>query len=287
MITIKRIDSQKINDDDFNVSNLHEASLPPKDYKEVNSFGNTKNWIKSFHSDFQVINVKGFDLKWMKEAYNIGKFTRKFSDIYKYELEDFCERKCNKSIIFPKEGYFVRTEYVSLKKGIHGIGPYFDIKSIIESICTSTQQHATIEESDLELNIYLMKWLEMDSKKEFRVFVNNNKITGISVQNIYVENSYISSLSDDKLEIFVENVSKYFENDFTNIWKTTITSQKTNNYTFDMVILEKDMCNAKSFYFIESNPFGRNYAAGSALFHWIHDDVLYNDKGIIEFRCVI
>jgi hypothetical protein len=39
-----------------------------------------------------------------------------------------------------------------------------------------------------------------------------------------------------------------------------------------------------TFYFIEQNPFGANYAAGSSLFHWTIDEVLYNNDGVVEFR---
>lgn len=39
-------------------------------------------------------------------------------------------------------------------------------------------------------------------------------------------------------------------------------------------------------YFIEPNSFGKDYAAGSALFHWIDDyDALHNSD-IIEFRYI-
>ena len=38
-------------------------------------------------------------------------------------------------------------------------------------------------------------------------------------------------------------------------------------------------------YFIEVNPFGSNYSAGSSLFHWILDEkLLYNTDNIIYFR---
>ena len=78
----------------------------------------------------------------------------------------------------------------------------------------------------------------------------------------------------------------------TNIKKKII---HTSNYCIDVVILEND-----SLYFIEINSFGKEYAAGSALFHWLNDeDILQglkqnvshcndkndkNDKKTIYFR---
>jgi hypothetical protein len=56
------------------------------------------------------------------------------------------------------------------------------------------------------------------------------------------------------------------------------------NYTFDLVLL-----NDSTFYFIEPNSFGKEYSAGSALFHWINDsDILLNEScNEIEFRYTI
>ena len=40
-------------------------------------------------------------------------------------------------------------------------------------------------------------------------------------------------------------------------------------------------------YFIEPNCFGKYYAAGSALFHWIHDHDKLHDTSCVELRyCV-
>ena len=39
-------------------------------------------------------------------------------------------------------------------------------------------------------------------------------------------------------------------------------------------------------YFIEPNPFGKDYASGSALFHWIIDHDVLHDANAIEFRYV-
>ena len=48
----------------------------------------------------------------------------------------------------------------------------------------------------------------------------------------------------------------------------------------DAVILEDG-----TLYFIEINSFGKEYAAGSALFHWLIDeDELYSDGSTIYFR---
>ena len=53
-----------------------------------------------------------------------------------------------------------------------------------------------------------------------------------------------------------------------------------SSYTIDFALLDNDEP-----YFIELNSFGKEYAAGSALFHWILDeDILYNKQNKIYFR---
>ena len=59
-----------------------------------------------------------------------------------------------------------------------------------------------------------------------------------------------------------------------------------SNYTFDFAVIDNKP------YFIELNSFGKEYAAGSALYHWLLDEkILYNDFSdnnfLIEFRYTI
>jgi hypothetical protein len=52
-----------------------------------------------------------------------------------------------------------------------------------------------------------------------------------------------------------------------------------SNYTIDLAVVDSKI------YFIELNSFGAEYAAGSALFHWIIDkEILYGNTDRIEFR---
>jgi hypothetical protein len=63
--------------------------------------------------------------------------------------------------------------------------------------------------------------------------------------------------------------------------------QKINwisSYSYDFAIVNNKP------YFIEMNSFGKEYAAGSALFHWLLDeDILYGKSGenCIEFRYTV
>ena len=283
MNTIKVIDLKKVVEDVdheyFNVNNLHEEL--PNDYNKIKLVGNTKNWIDIFHNNnYKKIIIDKYDLKWIKEANKLAIITGRFSEIYRDEFNALTGKlKC----VYGKyvsNGVFVRTEHVSLKSGKYGIGPYYNFETIIESICTTSRTHNAIDDSDEFITIYLMKWIDLNSDKEFRVFVYNNNITAISIQHIYEYNKWINSLSTSDIELLIKNINNYFNNIFKKKWNKTITSTLVSNYTFDLTLNEQN-----EFYFIEPNSFGAKYCAGSALFHWVNDfDILNNDTGDIEFR---
>ena len=287
-INLKVIDLKKvINDFDneyFNVNNLYEEL--PKDYNKIKLAGNTKNWIDIFHKNNYIkIIIDKNDFKWIKEANKLSIITGRFSEIYRENLNDLvyklksaysADSVCSKYI---NNGVFVRTEHVSLKSGKYGIGPYYNFETIIESICTTSRTHNAIDDSDEFITIYLMKWIDLNPDKEFRIFVYNNNITGISIQHIYEYNKWINSISTSDIELLIKNINNYFNNIFKEKWNKTITSSLVSNYTFDLVLNDQN-----EFYFIEPNSFGSKYCAGSALFHWITDhEILYSDNNI-EFR---
>jgi hypothetical protein len=276
-IKIKGIPLEDIqkNPKNYNVNNLSEVI--PNDYNDTRFACNTQNWIESFHDFFIHITIE--NIQWMKEANNLYNITNKWSHLYDDELEELTS-KLSKEYTFKWEDYFVRTSHVSLKESPYGIGPYRDFKSIIKAICCTYYKHAAIQESDKVLNIYLLKWINFNYFKEFRVFVYKNKITGISNQHLYEKNTLLTSLSKNDLEILAKKIVEYFYNDFTKKWKNTITHKLLDSYTFDLLIDNND-----NFYFIEPNSFGASYAAGSSLFHWELDyNQLTNYNNEIEFR---
>lgn len=256
--------------DKYNVNNLYTSR--PNDYDNICRQSNTKYWIDLFHkNNYKLISITNkYHINWIKEAYNLGQITRNFSSLYLEDLEDLCKEFVN----FDKD-YFIRTDHVSLKDGIHKIGPYSNLKSVIESICTCTTNHYPIHKDDTILNIYLIEWKNFNKDNEFRVFVYKNHITAISLQFLYTKNKSFTNKSNEEIITLVKDINDFFNNNI----KEKLYSMV--NYTFDLVLLPNN-----EFYFIEPNPFGKDYSAGSALFHWINDsDILLNEKcNEIEFR---
>ena len=95
-----------------------------------------------------------------------------------------------------------------------GIGPYYDLKTIIESAVSSIKGHCPIYVNTTELDIYLIPWIEINPVNEFRVFVHQNNITAISQQHLY-HKLYSKNYSDNQIlnNIILEKlnlITKYF-----------------------------------------------------------------------------
>lgn len=267
--------------DKFNSSNHWKNDIPPQNYKEILSQGNTSNWIDFFHSNYIVINIFENDIKWLREAEKIGNITGRFSKIYEDEKIDFIKRYKFVEKYFDGTKYFIRAENVILKYGVNGIGPYLDFNSIIESLCSIKKQHTPIYENTNKIKLFLLPWLEFEYMNEYRVFVYKNRITAISQQNLYEKNSLFCNLDEvvknNKINSYFEIIIKYFNEKI----KKNITFM--DSYTYDFAILPKNIP-----YLIEFNSFGKEYAAGSSLFHWLVDEEkLYNQEEKIYFRYTI
>jgi hypothetical protein len=273
MFSIKKYTSDYVHKFDkleFNTSN-HWNGYRPIDYDEKIVQTNTKNWVHKFHDDYTVLTLDKEDLKWMFDAFKIGRITGMFPKAFSEDLEMTLKKHKN---IYGK--FFVRTEKSSMKYGVYGTGPYTSLEYIIESMVTTKNTHRCFNDGDEFCNIYLMRWLvDLDPENEFRIFVHKNQITAISQQNIYSSNNWLKNKSKDFIFSLIIRIRKFFRSNISQKMKYL------ENYVMDLAIIRD------SFYFIEPNSFGREYASGSALFHWIDDeDILLNTKGSIEFRYV-
>lgn len=271
MIIIKKINLNDIIENPKNYNNNNNYIKQPLNYKKYIDSFHTEKWINKFHNYKKIIIDKN-DKNLLYEIFTLLQLTgnNRIPDIYNDDINNII----NKYKISGKN-YFIRTNKTSLKTGIHGIGPYNNMKEIIESIVTCRYGHHSFDKSDDNIIIYLMNYLNMDIDKEFRVFIVNNKISCISQQNIYKENNFLKKLNDKEIENIIINMKIYFDKNIKN------KLLKYENYIMDIVLLEND------FHFIEINPFGKEYTSGSACFNWIIDeDIIYNTD-IIEFRYVI
>lgn len=243
--------------------------VQPHDYTEKVALGNTKNWVDKFHTGYTVITLDSADLAWMKPAFQLCSQTRRFSRLYDSELEMTCAK-----YTFPEGRWFIRSERVSLKSGCHGCGPYTSMQMVIESMVTCIRGHQCFRDLDSECKLYLLQWLDLDPEKEFRIFVYNNQITAFSIQNIYSVNEWLNGLTDTEILKVLSDIQAFF---IENVKDKMV---YMSSYTMDLAVLPEN-----KFYFIEPNSFGKEYSAGSALYHWIHDtETLLSDKPTVQLR---
>ncbi len=265
----------------YNTNNHYDER--PDDYDQVINSGNTKFWIDKFHkNNYYKLTLDRSELRWMTEASKIGMFRRRFSHMYDDELEDACAKyetqinEINKNLNEDETGWFIRSDRVSLKYGIHRAGPYNNIKEIIESMVTGISGHECFKENDQTCDLYFMRWIDMDPRKEFRIFVHENKITAISDQHLYSVNDWLNSLTDEEIKKIITKILDHFE------YNIKDKMSDMGSYVMDLALIGDD----ETPYFIEPNSFGANYASGSALFQWINDHEMLHNDDVIEFRYV-
>ena len=130
----------------YNTNNHWTDKGKPEDYSEVMERDNTKYWLH-LKDDF----IRSFDLsidkyKWLIEADKIGLQTGKFPNQYEDELDDLLKDFDMEDF---EEPMFVRTENVSLKGGQHGVGPYKNLKMIIESLVSCRSTHTPFNKTGI------------------------------------------------------------------------------------------------------------------------------------------
>jgi len=270
--TVKTLGSDR-----FNNNNCWPASVRPVDYDDVLARGNTSNWIDRFKQHYIVINIDAKERAWMRKAAAIGYKTGRVSDLFLDEMETLLARHKETDVFFAhKTPYFVRSESVSLKYGCHGVGPYFDLRCIVESMLTSIEGHSPLDDAvdaanaASSIKLYLLPWQTITRDREFRVFIHNNRVSAISQQHLYRVNALLAALPTDAertvmIESWVRQIVAYHDT----VLRTKLADM--HSYSMDIAILDDG-----SSFFIEPNCYGAAYAAGSALYHWIIDQSKLN-----------
>ena len=282
---MENIITQAINLDDvvkydkerFNSNNHWIDDIKPDDYEQRLDETNTKYWINNYRKDYKVIKINDQKhIRWMKMCMKISSQTGKFSNLFEDELEEFLKEYDGIYNINSSNKYFIRTENVSLKYGQHKTGPYNSLRMIIESLVSSVDGHSPIKDNTEEITLYLLPFIEIEDSKEFRVFVCNNRITAISQQNLY-SNVFKNVQNCEKvINKYVQIILEYYESHIKSVLPYS-------DYTYDFALIG----NNDEPFFIEPNSFGKEYAAGSSLFHWELDyDILYGKNTGVYVRYV-
>lgn len=264
---------KKYGDTRYNSNNHWTNDTKPSDYfTEIEKF-NTKHWVNKINRHHFTIEInEETDLQILSKLSFLGKISGKLSSLYYDDITTFVKKYEEKYSELFNNGnkYFVKCENVSLKYGHHGLIPYTNFRTIIESLITCPYGHTPIYSDTKKLTIYLFEWIEMDKSHEYRVFVKDSQITCISQQ--FLNEKF--DLNEDTIKTHITTILDFFAEINT---KTSYTT-----FSYDVVLIQGTA------YFIEPNCFGKEYAAGSALFHWIIDfDKLYGLNKKIYVRYIV
>lgn len=255
MLVIEKIPLQSINDKEHNVNNIWRSGKPD-DYHDMLKKTFTKHWIDKFHDDYKKIIIPKSELAWMKKAAESSRLTMRFPEIYR---EDFIDYVNSLGDVFNGKSYFVRAENVSLKTGSLGNKPYDNMKDVIMSAITSRYGHSPFDEDIDEQAFYLLPWKTIEFSREFRLFIKKGKLAALSQQNLYKPNLIQDEDELKKMYLTIENYVPVITKKIDHL----------DSFVVDIAVIDDVP------YFIEINPYGKEYSSGSALFHW---DFFDNDS---------
>ena len=257
----------------YNSNNHWPLEQKPVNYTETIARCNLTEWVTDFRHDgtYTILDIP--IQSWILEANWLGQQTGQISLLYYEDLKDYCaryERDPTYSMVFTPEalakvggGYFVRSNSVSLKNGIHGAGPYTNLRKIIESLITCNAGHNPMNDYQPEtrtLRVYLFPWL--DIQDEYRVFVHNRRVTAISQQDLGTPHPVMAQ-TDEPVEYACMVAGKLLA-EFARSVQPWLEQTNQDSITIDMALLGSNL----DAYVVDFNPFGPEHAAGSSLFHW-------------------
>ena len=299
----------------YNTNNY--GSARPADYTAKSTLCNTSRWMDRVGRPTVRFTIPAPHVKWMRKsneaARRMGAFPRHMFGDDLDELVEDCGAAFDALIAEmssrweadpandgrPFPGVFIRGETVSLKDGVHGVGPYKTLKPVIESICTASFQHSVLAPSPQddpavvpELPLFLFPWVDdLVHALELRVFVHERAVTAISQQHLYNVEPLWQQAPLSHAEAFAQKVVAHFHDVVSKI----VDDQSSFTYDLGFRCASKDATTFEQValkvgipYFIEPNPFGAEYPAGSSLFDWRYDAArVCNTHGDVFLRFTI
>ncbi len=161
--------------------------------------------------------------------------------------------------------YFVRLSAGSAKHDVHP-RPLDSPNDIVDLLTKSERFWREEYTKDKQSFLVLVPWNDqLTSKFEFRVFVHNRRVTGVSQQHCTRCFCYTGK-ELDTIESLIKPYDVPYESYVADVWVD---------------------CDQNRAVLIECNPFGAHSSSGSALFDWIKDNDVLHGKRPPEFRYVV
>ena len=268
----------------YNTSNhwrYSESGQRPADYDDVAEATSARHWITALKSECQRFTMAPADVTALLEFQTVNHLRDGLSQACLDDINDLAAQRRFQPLreALGRGEYFVRSDYASLKYGKHGNKVYRSLTEVFVSMVTSKRSHSPLGRSGQgsTLSLYLIPWVNINPDLEFRVFVHQKNMTAISQQCIYQKNEYLPGRN---IPDIVQKISTYFRDHIRDQIDTP------DSYVMDMALVGDS---ASTVYFIELNPFGKDYTSGAGAFSWVADadKLCPQAPGTIYFRYVV
>jgi hypothetical protein len=254
----------KILEEEFDVvmtNNLNEFSKFKNDL-------DSKEYWKVYHILFNWMSIENWCYI-LDEKYVLIKLDNDECSYLINSIKNFnFIEKLNKIVKEFDSGVFVKLEHGSTKQDFR---PYevFTGDELFEQISNSKNcinQLKTQNKKDHYL--FIKKWNNKIKKEnEFRVFIDNKKISGISQQYINEVYPFMTSIISQIPEQVLNSIQK--------LWNSIVHKIEYKTCVLDVFISIIDEDNIEC-ELIEINGYGRWGPAGSSLYNWLTDDPISN-----------
>lgn len=196
------------------------------------------------------------------------------SRLLKEEAQDLAselEASAGDELVAPAQGWFVRTSSCSPKDAFEdgGVGPHHSLLSVLLSLLASERIHKSMKDYSSDAVVYLIPFDEtVTLDRELRVFVFEGNVAAMSQYDIF-NPSIFSRMSDEQQAKVARCVDSFCRDQLNPQWAAI---GGIASYVMDVECVPQDDADGEwQIRLIELNSFGAELAAGSALFHWVHD----------------
>jgi len=187
------------------------------------------------------------------------------------DLASELEASLEEELVVPAQGWFVRTSACSPKDALEdgGAGPHHALLSVILALLASERIHKSMKDYSQDVVVYLMPFDEtVTLQRELRVFVFEGQVAAMSQYDLF-NASIFSEMSDEEQARVARCVDRFCRDHLNPRWAGI---GGIASYVMDVECVPgHDADGEWQIRLVELNCFGAELAAGSALFHWVHD----------------
>lgn len=213
--------------------------------------------------------------RYFKPAAQLAKQGVRARRLLKEEADDLAAEllaSFDKPLETPTMGWFVRSSACSPKDACHdgGAGPHQSLVDVLLALLASDRIHTSMRDYETDITVYLMPFdTTVNTDRELRVFVHERQVTAMSQYDCLNPSCVFGKMDTEELAAVACCVDSFHRELVSPRWEA---AGGIASYVMDVeYIMGEGADNEPQVRLIELNSFGAEYAAASALFHWVRD----------------